>query len=73
MTTAVNGAGRSGGANHSCRTDRRTHRMSDSYVVTVIGSRAGGGTLVRQLARVADDLVERMGMPPAETEAAHGW
>lgn len=71
MTTAVEGVGRNGRSNLPCRTDRRTHRMGDSYVVVVLGSRTSGGTRVRQLAPVSHHPLERMGIPLAETEAVH--
>ena len=71
MTTVVKGNGPSGRSSHSCRTDRRTHRISDSHVVTVIDSRAGGATLARRLAPVGGHLLERIGMPPGEAAAAH--
>jgi hypothetical protein len=45
--------------------------MRDTHAVIAIDSRAGGGTLVRQLAPVGDHLLERMGMPRAETEATY--
>ena len=45
--------------------------MRNSYVVIVIGRCGGGGTLVRRLALVGYHLLERMGMPRAETEAVH--
>jgi hypothetical protein len=45
--------------------------MGDTHVVIVIDGRAGGGTRARQLAPVGDHLLERMGMPPPETEAVY--
>jgi hypothetical protein len=45
--------------------------MGDPHVVIVIDSRVGDGTRVRRLAPVGDQLLERTGMPPAETEAVY--
>src|SRR4051794_34005010 len=62
------GADRGGGANHPARATRGVGRMSDHYDVIVIGSGAGGGTLVHKLApsgkRVL--LVERGDWLPRE-------
>ena len=63
-------AGRGRRADHPCRATRGGRRMSDSYDVIVIGSGAGGGTLVHRLAPSGKRilLLERGGWLPREPQ-----